>query len=114
MKVWEQLEGTAPHEFGKIPQKNGDSQSDKGEEDSMTEEITVKTGTKIEPAEEKTLDPSKMGVMLAGPPPEGEVEAQGYWGYTRCPWCGHVGRSYISTTRYLYYRCGWCGRPFRA
>lgn len=80
----------------------------------MAEEIKVKTGTKVDPAEEKNVDPAKVGLMLAGPPPEGEVEAQGYWGFTRCPWCGHVGRSYISSTRYLYYRCGWCGGLFRA
>jgi hypothetical protein len=81
----------------------------------MAEEIKVKTGTKIQPEEEKKLDRSKMGVLIAGPPPDVDVEAQAtYWGYTRCPWCGNVGRSLISTTTYLYYTCGWCGRPFRA
>ena len=80
----------------------------------MSEEIKVKTGTKIEPAEEKKLDRNKMGVMIGGGATEGEVEAQGYYCYTRCPWCGHVGRSVCSSTYYLYYTCGWCGRPFRA
>jgi DNA-directed RNA polymerase subunit RPC12/RpoP len=55
-----------------------------------------------------------MGVMIGGGATEGEVEAQGYYCYTRCPWCGHVGRSICSSTVYLYYTCGWCGRPFRA
>ncbi len=81
----------------------------------MTEEVKVTKGKKIEAAEEKKLDPAKMGLLLAGAPPEGEVEAQGmYYCYTQCPWCGNVGRSVCSSDVYVLYRCGWCGRPFRA
>ena len=78
----------------------------------MTE---VKEGTKIEADEAEGLDPKEMGVMIAGTPPEPEVEGQAVvWGYTRCPWCGNVGRSVVDTRRYRYYTCGFCGRMFRA
>jgi len=80
----------------------------------MSEEITVKTGTKVEPAEQKNIDPATVGLMIAGPPPNVDVEGQAYWGYTRCPYCGHVGRSLISSRRYIYYNCGYCGGLFRA
>lgn len=80
----------------------------------MSQEVKVKTGTKIQPEEEKKLDRNKMGVMIGAGQTEGEVEAQSYYCLTQCPWCGHVGRSVCSSTVYLYYTCGWCGRPFRA
>ena len=80
-----------------------------------TENVKVLVGTKVEPDEAKKLDASKMGLSLAGSPAASEVEGQAiYVGYTRCPWCGHVGRSIIDTNVYTWYRCGGCGGAFRA
>ena len=80
----------------------------------MSKEGKVKTATKIEAEEAEKLARKKLVKTSSGEAAEGEVEAQGYYCYTRCPWCGHVGRSICSSTVYLYYTCGWCGRPFRA
>jgi predicted RNA-binding Zn-ribbon protein involved in translation (DUF1610 family) len=80
----------------------------------MSDQPKIIQGEKIDPEEQKTLDPTKMGVMLTGTP-AAEVEGQfRYWAYTQCPWCGNVGRSLISTERYNWYTCGSCGGAFRA
>lgn len=80
----------------------------------MSEE-KITEGVKIEESEAATLDPTKMGIAMAGDPPETEVEGQvRYLGYTRCPWCGNVGRSILDTNRYLWFRCGRCGGAFKA
>jgi DNA-directed RNA polymerase subunit RPC12/RpoP len=78
-------------------------------------EIKVIEGTKIDEAEAAKLDPGKMGISMTATPHTPEVEGQALlYAYTRCPWCGHVGRSVVSTSRYIWYRCGGCGQPFRA
>jgi predicted RNA-binding Zn-ribbon protein involved in translation (DUF1610 family) len=80
-----------------------------------TENVKVLIGTKIEAAEAKKLDPAKMGISMAAAPAASEVEGQAIvLAYTRCPWCGHVGRSVVSTNTYNWYRCGGCGGAFRA
>ena len=80
----------------------------------MSEDKIIE-GIKIEESEAKTLDASKMGIAMAGDPPESEVEGQAQgWGMTRCPWCSNVGRSWINTERYQWFRCGRCGSAFRA
>lgn len=80
----------------------------------MADEMTIRKGTKIEPDELKDFDPAKRGVMIASVPSQ-EVEGQyGYWGYTQCPWCGNVGRSYLDTDFIQWYTCGWCGGSFQA
>jgi hypothetical protein len=78
-------------------------------------DVKVLEGKKISDAELKTLDRSKMGVMLAGPPRAQDVEGQMIvWTVTQCPWCGHFGYSAVDTTRFNWYTCGLCGQPFRA
>jgi predicted RNA-binding Zn-ribbon protein involved in translation (DUF1610 family) len=75
-------------------------------------DIKIREGKKISADEAKGLDRSKMGVMLTGGV---EVEGQDiYAGYTKCPWCGNIGRSIIDTDAYHWYTCGACGRAFRA
>jgi predicted RNA-binding Zn-ribbon protein involved in translation (DUF1610 family) len=79
----------------------------------MSEPKIIK-GIKIPPEEAEKMDRSRMGVSLTGTPAT-EVEGQWEgWGYTQCPWCGHIGRSWVSNERYLWYTCGACGRAFRA
>lgn len=73
-----------------------------------------KIGTKITPAEAAKLDPAKRGVLVTKPQ-EADVEGQEIiYALTECPWCGHVGYSYISTNTYNWYTCGNCGGAFRA
>ncbi len=81
----------------------------------MKEQIEIIVGTKIEPEEAAKMDRTKMGVMIAGAPIEQDVTGQyAYYGYTRCPWCGHVGQSPLDTERWIWYTCGLCGRSFTA
>jgi hypothetical protein len=78
-------------------------------------DIKIREGKKIPPDKVKTLDKSKMGVLLGGAPQAREVEGQAqYLSYTRCPWCEHVGRSVIDSDMYQWYTCGMCGSPFQA
>jgi hypothetical protein len=80
-----------------------------------TESVKVMVGTKIEEKDAKKLDATKMALSISGTPPASEVEGQAlYVGYTRCPWCGNVGRSVIDTSTYNWYRCGSCGGAFKA
>ena len=72
-------------------------------------------GTKIEPGDEKALDPTKRGISMTGTPAVAEVEGQEIaMGYTQCPWCGNIGRSVIDTSAYHWYTCGNCGQNFKA
>ena len=80
-----------------------------------SESIKVQVGTKIEEVDAKKLDPAEMGLAVASTPVVAEVEGQElYVGWTRCPWCGNVGRSIISDRHYKWYRCGACGGAFKA
>jgi hypothetical protein len=80
-----------------------------------SENIKVTVGTKVTEDEAKKLDPAHMGVAVTAAPKAGEVEGQSVvLTYTRCPWCGNVGRSIVSTTTYNWYRCGACGGAFKA
>ena len=78
-------------------------------------EIKVIEGKKISDEELKTLDRSKMGVALASKPRAAEVEGQMViWTTTICPWCGHIGWSFVDTRTFNWYTCGLCGGAFRA
>ena len=78
-----------------------------------TENITVTIGTRLSPEEGARLDPRQVGLLLAGTPATAEVEGQAILLlYTRCPWCGHVGRQIICHDTSLVcqgVRCGSCG-----
>jgi hypothetical protein len=78
-------------------------------------DVKIREGKKISDEELKTLDRSKMGVALAGPPKAPEVEGQWrYPGITQCPHCGFLGRSILDTNVFLWFTCGFCGGAFRA
>jgi hypothetical protein len=78
-------------------------------------EIKVRQGKKLSADEAKSMDRSKMGVLVTGAVQEQEVEGQSIgYGYTQCPWCGNIGRSIVDTDAYHWYTCGACGRAFRA
>ena len=81
----------------------------------MSNELTIKRGTKIEEADAAGIDKSKLGILLAKPP-QTETEGQAaYSGYTQCPWCGHVGWTVgLDTNYYVDIVCGACGGYFRA
>jgi hypothetical protein len=82
----------------------------------MSDKVEIKTGTKMDREELLKTDISKLAVMITSPPKSDAVEGQyRYQGYTRCPWCGHVGWTYgLSSDFYVSVVCGACGEPFRA
>jgi transposase len=81
----------------------------------MSDELTVKEGTKIEPDEAKTLDRNEMGVSQIDPIVEDEVEGQRpYRGLVRCPWCHRVSWCRLNTRYYKWFTCCYCGGSFRA
>ena len=81
----------------------------------MASDLTIKRGTKTDPADVAKIDKSKLGILLAKPP-QTETEGQAaYSGYTQCPWCGHVGWTVgLDTNYYVDIVCGACGGYFRA
>lgn len=81
----------------------------------MSNELSIKRGTKVDPADAAKIDKSKLGILLAKPP-QTETEGQAmYSGYTQCPWCGHVGWTVgLDTNYYVDIVCGACGGYFRA
>jgi hypothetical protein len=90
----------------------GEPQQNHHKESKMSEEtIKIRKSVKVDPEEAKKLDPAKIGLMLAGPGPEAEVEGQ-YACWTKCDWCGHWGRSQCTDYACVTYRCGWCGGVF--
>lgn len=78
----------------------------------MAGEIKVKIGTKLSEAEEKDLDPKKVGKLQAKHP-KADVEKEAYLTLQACPYCGCAGWLESDTT-YLYLTCHCCGRTFRA
>ncbi|MCF4165733.1 hypothetical protein L2U69_18865 [Zavarzinia compransoris] len=81
----------------------------------MSEELTIKRGTKIDEADAASIDKSKLGILLAKPPQDATEGQARYNGYTQCPWCGHVGWTVgLDTNYYVNVVCGSCGGLFRA
>jgi hypothetical protein len=82
----------------------------------MSDKVEIKTGTKIDKEELLKTDIRHLAVMVSTPPNADAVEGQyRYAGYTRCPWCGHVGWTVgLDSEYYQTVICGACGQPFRA
>jgi hypothetical protein len=82
----------------------------------MSDKAEIKTGTKIDREEMLKTPIGQLAVMITSPPTSDAVEGQyRYDGYTRCPWCGHIGWTYgLSSNVYMAVVCGACGMPFRA
>ena len=80
----------------------------------MASEIKDKIGTKISEAEQKGLDPKKVGKLQGKHPKGGDVEAQAALAFQVCPYCGSAGWGAESPFVYLYFTCHACGRTFKA
>jgi hypothetical protein len=86
----------------------------------MSEQIKVRRGTKIDPAELNRLDAGKFAVLISQIP-ESAVQAQyRYDEMTQCPWCGNFGwvagisTGHAASGVPVTVICGRCGMAFQA
>jgi hypothetical protein len=78
----------------------------------MGDKPKIISGSKIDPADDKTRDRAKMGILMVGPPHPEDVEGQSIdVAYCKCPWCGMIGRYRIEADPDQWLRCGSCGMP---
>jgi hypothetical protein len=80
----------------------------------MSNEITAKIGTKLSEAEQRAVDPKKVGWSQAQPP-KASVQGQLYTcGCQVCPYCGCASWSDGSSSpEYHYITCRCCGGTYR-
>ena len=78
----------------------------------MAGEIKVKIGTKLSEAEEKSLDPKKVGKLHAKYP-KADVEKEAYSDLWVCPYCGCAGYDDSPVVGQVYRTCHCCGRTMR-